>query len=176
MPGENTPIRPRDPGHRTEVKQYAVTSCVWLLLLGIVVFIQGGLTGSLFRQLVEAALWWNAAPLNKGWVAFQICWDIFYPLALWRLSSVARLPDDAAAVPAYDERKSSFQYLVTLRDSTIGQLGLTLFLAGFTLGLIPWRSEYFRDYRLIGAAFFLVALLPAALIVSRCSSKRIHPA
>lgn len=78
--------------------------------------------------------------------------------------------------PGYDDRKMPFQYLVTLRDSTIGQLGLALFLAGFTVGLTPWFQEYFRGYRLVGAALFLVAFLPAAFIASRCSYKRIHPA
>lgn len=161
MPGETTPIIPRSSS--SEVNRYAVTTTGWFLVLATVVFIQGGLTGSLLRQLLESAFWADVRPINKAWVAFQIVWEICYPLALYRMSTVARWPANAVETPGYDDRKMPFQYLVTLRDSTIGQLGLALFLAGFTVGLTPWFQEYFRGYRLVGAALFLVAFLPAVL-------------
>lgn len=47
MPGETTPITPRSSS--SEVNRYAVTTTGWFLVLATVVFIQGGLTGSLLR-------------------------------------------------------------------------------------------------------------------------------
>lgn len=168
------PVRAPNPDQDGDTKHYAVATCSWLPVLVSATFLQGGLTGQLARQLVEAALWNNAAPLNKTWIAVQFVWVVCYPLVLYRLSSITCLPDDT--VPTYDNCKSPFQYHIALQGSTLGVLGLTLFSSGCVAGLTPWHREYFSDFRLFGAALFLVSLILVALGAAGYSTRRIRPA
>lgn len=175
-PARKLSPQPSSSGPRSELSRYVVATWMWLPVLVSATFVQAGLIGALMRQLLQAAFLDDALPLNKAWIAYQIVWDICYPLALYYASSITRLPLDKAEAPTYNERKSPFQYHVLLRGSTIEEFGLTLILAGFIGGLLPWLSAYFRDYRLVGAAVFLTSLVLVALAAARCTWKRIHPA
>lgn len=175
-PTPKMPPQPASSGHCSELNRYVVATWMWLPVLVSATFVQAGLIGALMRQLLQAAFLDDALPLNKAWVAYQIVWDICYPLALYYPSSITLLPLDKEEAPAYNERKSPFQYHVVLRGSTIGEFGLTLILAGFIGGLLPWLSAYYRDYRLVGAAVFSASLVLVALVAARCTWKRMLPA